>query len=103
MAGETTNINILMDRELKERAESLLSEFGMSMTTAFHIFLRQMVRQGKIPFEISLVSSSDSNAQARKLFKKAFEDAQVQSVFNGTDHMTLDEINDVIAEARREQ
>ncbi|MCL1917402.1 MAG: type II toxin-antitoxin system RelB/DinJ family antitoxin [Peptococcaceae bacterium] len=52
--AETTNINIRMDKNLKEQAESVLSELGMNMTTAFNIFLRQTVRQGKIPFEISL-------------------------------------------------
>ena len=50
----TTNINIRMDKDLKEQAESLFSDLGMNMTTAFNIFLRQSVRQGKIPFEISL-------------------------------------------------
>lgn len=54
MANDTTNINIRMDKDLKEQAESLFSELGMNMTTAFNIFLRQSVRQGKIPFEISL-------------------------------------------------
>ena len=54
MAGENTNINIRLDKNLKEQAESLLSELGMNMTTAFNIFLRQTVREGKIPFEISV-------------------------------------------------
>lgn len=54
MSNETTNINIRMDKALKEQAESLFSELGMNMTTAFNIFLRQSVRQGKIPFEVSL-------------------------------------------------
>ena len=54
MATETTNINIRMDKELKIQAENLFSALGMNMTTAFNIFLRQSVRQGKIPFEISL-------------------------------------------------
>lgn len=52
--AETTNLSIRMDRELKEQAEQLFSELGMNMTTAFNIFVRQAVRQGKIPFEISL-------------------------------------------------
>jgi len=30
------------------------SELGMNMTTALTIFVRQSVRQGKIPFEITL-------------------------------------------------
>lgn len=52
--AETTNLSIRMDKELKEQAEQLFSELGMNMTTAFNIFVRQAVRQGKIPFEISL-------------------------------------------------
>jgi len=51
---ETVNISIRLDRELKEEAEVLFSELGMNMTTAFNIFIRQSVRQGKIPFEITL-------------------------------------------------
>lgn len=52
--SETTNLTIRIDKELKEKAEQLFSELGMNMTTAFNIFIRQAVRQGKIPFEISL-------------------------------------------------
>lgn len=54
MNSETINLSIRMDRELKEQAESLFSELGMNMTTALNIFVRQSVRQGKIPFEIAL-------------------------------------------------
>ena len=54
MGSETINLSIRMDKELKEQAESLFSELGMNMTTAFNIFVRQSVRQGKIPFEITL-------------------------------------------------
>ena len=53
MAG-TTNLSIRMDKQLKEQADMLFSELGMNMTTAMNIFVRQSVRQGKIPFEISL-------------------------------------------------
>lgn len=52
--SKTTNLTIRIDKELKEQAEHLFSELGMNMTTAFTIFVRQSVRQGKIPFEISL-------------------------------------------------
>ena len=60
--AETTNVNIRMDKELKDRADRLFGEMGMSMTTAFNIFVRQTLRQGKIPFEISVDPFfSDSN------------------------------------------
>lgn len=54
MAGTTTNISIRMDSDLKTQAEALFSELGMNLTTAFNIFVRQSLREGKIPFEISL-------------------------------------------------
>jgi DNA-damage-inducible protein J len=52
--AETTNVTVRMDKELKEQVESLFSELGMNLTTALNIFMRQTVRQGKIPFEISV-------------------------------------------------
>ena len=54
MSAETVNLSIRMERDLKEQAENLFSELGMNMTTAFNVFARQSVRQGKIPFEIAL-------------------------------------------------
>jgi len=52
--ADTTNISIRLDVELKKQAEQLFSELGMNMTTAFNIFLRQAVRQQRIPFDIAL-------------------------------------------------
>lgn len=48
-----TTINIRMDEDLKKQAEYLFSEFGMNMTTAFTIFAKAVVRERKIPFEIT--------------------------------------------------
>ena len=52
--AETTNLNIRIDKGLKEQAETFFSELGLSMTAAVNLYLRQSLRQGKIPFEISL-------------------------------------------------
>lgn len=51
MALKTVNIRI--DEKLKRDAESLFSEFGMNMTTAFTIFAKAVVRERRIPFEIT--------------------------------------------------
>jgi len=50
--AETINVTIRLDRDIKERAESMFNDFGMNLSTAFNIFARQTLRQGKIPFEI---------------------------------------------------
>ncbi|WP_347490208.1 type II toxin-antitoxin system RelB/DinJ family antitoxin [Desulfoscipio sp. XC116] len=50
--AKTINVTIRLDREVKENAEKLFSDLGMNLSTAFNIFVRQALRQGKIPFEI---------------------------------------------------
>lgn len=54
MAGTTSNISIRMDADLKAQADALFAELGMNLSTAFHIFVRQSLREGRIPFYISL-------------------------------------------------
>ena len=53
MAGNTTNISIRMDADLKAQADALFAELGMNLSTAFNIFVRQSLREGGIPFEVS--------------------------------------------------
>ena len=50
----TTSMNIRMDREIKAQAELLFAQFGLNMTTAVNMFLRQAVRRQAIPFELKL-------------------------------------------------
>ncbi len=50
--SNTTNICIRVDTELKSQAETLFTELGMNLTTAVTVFLRQAVRESRIPFEI---------------------------------------------------
>jgi len=45
--------SVRMDENLKKQFEGLCSDFGMNVTTAFTIFAKAVVRERKIPFEIS--------------------------------------------------
>ena len=49
-----SNVSFRIDSDLKAQADSLFAQLGMNMTTAFNIFLRQSVREGRIPFEVTL-------------------------------------------------
>lgn len=48
----TTSITIRMDETLKRMAERTFEDMGMNMTTAFTIFAKAVVREGRIPFEV---------------------------------------------------
>jgi len=50
---KNVNVTLRVDEDLKEQAEVLFSELGLSLTSAFNIFLRQSVREQGIPFRIS--------------------------------------------------
>ena len=54
MAANVSNVSFRIDSDLKAQADTLFAALGLNMTTAFNIFLRQSVRQGCIPFEITL-------------------------------------------------
>lgn len=47
------NITIRMDEDLKSEADKLFDELGMSFTTAINVFVRQSLREGRIPFEVT--------------------------------------------------
>jgi len=49
----TTSVTIRMDEGLKKQAETLFNDMGLNMTTAITIFAKAVVKQGKIPFEIT--------------------------------------------------
>lgn len=69
---KTTNITLRIDEDLKKQAEELLNDFGLTINSAFNVFLRQTVREQKIPFEISRVTTqkSISDEELMKLAKK---------------------------------
>lgn len=50
---KNVNVTLRVDEDLKKQAEVLFSELGLSLTSAFNIFLRQSVREQGIPFRIS--------------------------------------------------
>ena len=47
-------INFRMDEDLKTQMEEVCKEMGISMTTAFTIFAKKVIRERRIPFEVSV-------------------------------------------------
>lgn len=46
-------ISLRVENELKSDAERVFDEIGMSMSTAITIFLKRVVRENGIPFDVS--------------------------------------------------
>ena len=58
-------INIRIDEELKRRSEEILDEIGLGMTAALTIFLKAVVRNNGIPFNLEI-----PNKETLKAFKE---------------------------------
>lgn len=48
------NINIRIDSELKKEFEKTCNDLGLTMTTAFNVFAKAVVKQRGLPFPITL-------------------------------------------------
>ena len=59
-----TNLNIRTDKEIKNQAEEIFNELGLNMTTVINMFLRTVVREYGIPFELKLDVPQETAAEA---------------------------------------
>lgn len=78
MAGNTTNISIRMDADLKTQADALFAELGMNISTAFNIFVRQSIREGGIPFAITLNQPNKETVTAMLEAERIAKDPSVK-------------------------
>ena len=69
-----TNLNIRTDKEIKNQAEEIFNELGLNMTTAINMFLRTVVREYGIPFELKLDVPQETAAEAALESKKMLSD-----------------------------
>jgi addiction module RelB/DinJ family antitoxin len=51
---KTTTLNLRINPDVKRRAEDVLSQLGIPMSTAIDIYLKQISMSGGIPFSVTL-------------------------------------------------
>jgi DNA-damage-inducible protein J len=78
MANKTSNVSFRIDSDLKTQADILFSQLGLNMTTAFNIFLRQAVREGCIPFDITINTPNAETVAALLEAERIAEDPSVK-------------------------
>ena len=58
MDNKTSAINIQIDSNVKKEATMVLTDLGLSMSSAINLFLKQVIKRNGIPFEITNVTSN---------------------------------------------
>ena len=59
-----TNVNIRMDESTKLAFDKFCSEIGLSVSSAFNIFAKTVVREQRIPFELTTEIPNDETKTA---------------------------------------
>ncbi len=85
-----TNVTIRMDEGLKRQSEAVFDEMGLTMTTAITLFIKAVIRENRIPFEIRVDPFFSASNQAR--LRAAAEDMDAR---RNTAQHELVEVNDV--------
>ena len=86
--ARTANVFVRVEPELKNQAESILDQLGIPMSNAVGMFLRQIVLQNGIPFEMKLPRTeplaygSLTKEQFDKEIEKGLSDVKAGRVYS---------------------
>lgn len=73
-----TLVNFRIDETTKKQMEQVCSELGLTMSTALNIFVKKVIREKRIPFDVSIDPFySESNMKAIKESIKQLEEGKV--------------------------
>ena len=86
-------LQVRISDEIKNKASKMFDALGIDLSTAVRIFLIKSIAVGGLPFEMN-----DSTNKALEALQRMGQ----KSKELGNDKLTLDEINEIIAEVRKE-
>jgi addiction module RelB/DinJ family antitoxin len=89
---KTTTLNLRVNPAVKRRAEEVLSQLGMPMSTAIDIYLKQISLTGGIPFAVTLPKAPEAvNAdlmtaeEIHAKLQKGYDDMEAGNVQNAAE------------------
>lgn len=87
--------NISIDADIKPKAQELLKDFGLDLSTAVNIFLRQMVRENAIPFSIRREVPNADTIAAMEEVEEMKKHPEMYKSYTDADKMMEDILSDV--------
>ena len=88
-----STFSVRMESDVKNELDKISAQLGLNTSVAINIFARTVIREKRIPFEISLATGETAGANAFQALRK-------QAKANGVQGMSLSEINSEIDRAR---
>ena len=86
----TVNVTLRVDDKLKTEAEELFSDLGLSFNAAMNVFLRQSVREQRIPFTLQRDVPNEITLAAMDEVQRMKEDPSLGKSYTNVDEMMED-------------
>ena len=93
MAKVSTNISL--DSDTKSKAQVMLADLGMDLSTAVNIFLKQMLYEGGIPFAITREVPNKITLAAMKEAQEMSRYPEMYRKYDNVDRMMEDILGEV--------
>lgn len=81
------NISVRIDEKLKKQFEYICQELGLTMSSAINMFAKAVVRENKIPLDLSLHTP---NEETRKVLDEVDKGIGLSKVYTNLDEMWKD-------------
>jgi len=95
----TTSVFARVEPEIKEQAEQILNQLGIPMSNAIGLFLRQIIMQRGIPFEMKLPAQKPVAIGAMNVDEL---DAELEKGYADVVSGQLHDLDDVVAEIQQD-
>jgi DNA-damage-inducible protein J len=79
---KTVNVTLRIDEDLKEQADALFEDIGLSLNAACRIFLKKAVQEQRIPFELTR-----PDRKTLKALSDAEQGKNVSGAFDSVDEL----------------
>ena len=91
--AKTSSMHIRVEPEVKEEVEKILNTLGMTATEAINIYLKQIILNSGIPFEIKMPQFSDEMLKAVKEADEIMKNPENYPSYDSVDEL-MEALND---------
>ena len=95
---KSVNVTVRLDEDTKREFDVFCENVGINVTTAFNMFIRAVLRNRELPFPVTDKAKTIDDGS----LMSAFREAQEHAIANGTAGLSMDEINEIIQECRKD-
>ena len=85
--AKNANLYIRVDQGIKDQAEEIFSNFGITVTDAVNMFLYKVIMVGGLPFDVRIPTPNTETLEALKEVEQMKKDPSLGKSYTNVDEM----------------